>query len=208
MRINKKQHMKIKHILLIQFLVLAILLFLLVDSLWAATGDRLEPSVNAIWQMAAVGLVQETIDVIDNMSADWRAWQNIEVIKGWLLVAAAQPVLDGGTGHIYQQGTYSTFLGKFQYFSDGDSITMQVNPIYAAPENVTKVGDTISCDVPDSGTIKLYKLISQTYFIEDSITGVVNVDRLEFTSVPNGTYVLGFSDDLNRFPSTLKTVSL
>lgn len=174
---------------------------------FAVPGDRVDPTNNALWQLAAMGFVQTTLTTANNLSPDWRAWQAIDILQGWLLIQAGQPIGLGGTGKIYEKGVYSTFLGRFQYFSYGDSISMQINPTYAPPANVTVIGSLISCDNPISGTIRLYKLINQMYFVEQAIDGIVNGTRLEFPGVSAGKYVLGFSDDLNRLPTVFLTVS-
>jgi len=173
---------------------------------FADPGDRIDPTNNALWQLAAVGFVQKTLATANNLSSDWRAWETITIMQWWLLIEAGQPVAQGGTGKIYEKGIYSRFLGKFQYFSYGDSAEVELNPTYASPENAFVDTTTISCDNPTGGDIRLYKLVGLKYFVEQDVDGVINGTRLEFSGLSKGKYVLGFADDLNRLSTEFLTV--
>ena len=91
-------------------IITVIIIRLLGGIAFAAPGDRVDPGNNAQWQLSAKGFIAKVIGAADDLSADWRAWETIDIMKGWLLVEAGQPLGEGGTGKIYKKGTYGRFL--------------------------------------------------------------------------------------------------
>ena len=159
------------------------------------------PERTAAWHLAAAGFPGRLIAKVNGMSPDWRAYQPITVMLGWILVESAQPAERGGLGRIYPQNALQNFLNKFQYYQFGHSSSLEIAPDFYPPKNPKVEGATVSCDAEGQELMRLFRFDPDRGFLLVEITGVPSEKRMDFPNVPSGRYVIGFSNKLERMPT-------
>jgi len=163
-----------------------------------AAGEKVAEQVRSQWQIAASGL-SGLLGKMNGIPRAYAATQAQDEWTTWIRLEYGQP---GSLALIFPIEVYIAILGKLEGYNYGN---VRIQESKKPPQNPSVTGSTITCDIPASGTVKLYAW-NFVDFVESAIVGGINENRLEFSSVPAGIYVLA-DDTLAKFPTTFLTVS-
>ena len=162
--------------------------------------------IRAQWQIAASGLLSLIAELNSVPKAYVAQQERVESLLripsdllGWMKFKYG---MSTSLGLVFPSEVYEGLFAMMEgYFYGNTRIVEGKEP----PGNISVVGDTISCDLPVSGVIRLYAW-NFVAFDESEITGVVNGSQLVFSDVPAGVYVLA-DNSFEKFPSSFLTVA-
>ena len=128
--------------------------------------------------------------VASSLPIDYRAQAGFSVFENYLKIELGRPTR---IGRVFPNEVYQLFVSKF----DEDSWhydDLVVDADHLPPQNVSVVGDEISCDEHVTKTTHLFKWNTTEKIFEDTeVTGSVDGGRVTFSGLANGYYVLGYT---------------